>query len=84
MSRRTQANVSQIQSAMASAQPSAFRDALVVGVAGDRLELLTLTGDVLSVTVADAGLALSLGEPVAYHPVADILAVGATWVTARA
>jgi hypothetical protein len=70
-----------IQAAVANASPSAWRDGLVVARDGDAVTVVLLDGDVrvLSTIAAPA-----VGEPVAVHPVAEVLAVGSAWYSARA
>jgi len=69
-----------IQRVMACASPSSWRDALVLSTAGGAVALATLTGEVVRVST-DAPLAA--GDPVAYHPVAEVLALGQDWYPAR-
>ena len=69
-----------IQRVMACASPSSWRDALVLSAVGGSVELATLNGDVVRIST-DAPLAA--GDPVAYHPVAEVLALGADWYPAR-
>ena len=69
-----------IQRVMACASPSAWRDPIVVSAVGGILELTTLTGE----THRIASFApVAVGEPVALHPVAEVLAVGDDWYPAR-
>jgi len=46
--------------------------------------LARLDGAVNALRFTGAALDLAVGEPVAYHPVSEILAAGDAWVTARA
>lgn len=69
-----------IQRVMACASPSSWRDALVVSAFGGVAELATLGGESVVVST-DAPVAA--GDPVAYHPVAEILALGNAWFSAR-
>jgi hypothetical protein len=69
-----------IQRVMACASPSSWRDAVVVTSVDGILELATLTGETLHV-VSEAPVAV--GEPVAVHPVAEVLALGDDWYPAR-
>jgi hypothetical protein len=69
-----------IQRVMACASPSGWRDALVLSVASGTVELATLAGSVERV-VTDAPLAV--GDPVAWHPLAEVLALGDAWYPAR-
>ena len=73
---------------MAAANPIAWRDALVARVAGAELddtqvELAFLDGTSTVLRVVGPQVDLAVGEPVAYHPVAEILSAGDRWVTAR-
>ncbi len=70
---------------LAAATPSRFQDALVVSVSGSVAELVLLgSGTVVRVWNHEAlGAVLAVGEPVALHPVYDVLAVGDDWVSIR-
>ncbi len=85
MNRPTQTtfDVLAIQRCMAEANPLAWRDAFVVEIADTwvGIALLDVASEVLRVVGPQVDLAV--GEPVAYHPVAEILAVGGRWTTAR-
>lgn len=61
-----------IQERVASASPSAWRDALVGRSAEGSIELVLLDGDTRVVWNHDA-LGLAAGDPVAWHPVAGII-----------
>lgn len=80
MPNRTPADVLPIQRAVATASPSAWRDALVVSRAGDALTVALLDGRVWTLSTLAAA---PPGEPVAVHPVAEVVAVGGTWYSAR-
>ncbi|MER7796965.1 nuclease [Microbacterium sp. NPDC096154] len=80
MSNRATQEVLPVQRAVASAWPSAWIDALVMCSDASGIALATLAGDDLAV---DAIVSLAPGEPVAFHPVAEVLAVGGTLVRAR-
>ena len=69
-----------IQRVMACASPSGWRDALVLSAADGAAELATLAGDIVRVSTTAP---LAAGEPVAYHPVAEVLARGTDWYPAR-
>jgi hypothetical protein len=69
-----------IQRVMACASPSSWRDALVLSVADGAVELATLAGEVVRVATEAPVVA---GDPVAYHAVAEVLALGAEWYPAR-
>lgn len=66
-----------IQQAVAAASPSAWQDALVVGVGRDgHLELVTvIDGEQVSLW-HHTNLDVGAGEPVAWHAVAGVLAAG--------
>jgi len=77
---RTRIDVLPIQEVVANASPRAWRDGLVVTREADALTVLLLDGDaVVLTTPAD----VAPGEPVAVHPVAEVLAAGGTWYSAR-
>ncbi len=69
-----------IQTAVAAASPSAWRDGLVVGRERDAVTVGLLDGGAV---VLSTSAAPEPGEPVAVHPVAEILAVGGAWYSAR-
>ncbi len=80
MSDNTTTRILAIQRVVACASPSGWRDAFVVAVANGSVELVTLEGAVVLIaTEAPVGV----GEPVAYHPVAEVLALGDAWYSAR-
>jgi len=70
-----------IQSIVATASPGAWRDGLVAAREQDALTVVLLDGDV---RVLSTSAAPEIGEPVALHPVAEVLAVGGVWFSARA
>lgn len=64
------------QEVVAAASPTAYRDAIVVAVHAGRVHLAEIaTGSALRLW-HHSPVALSVGEPVAFHPVAGLLAVG--------
>lgn len=69
-----------IQRVMACASPSSWRDALVLAVVDDVVELVTLSGSTVRVATEAP---VAAGDPVAYHPVAEVLALGTDWYPAR-
>jgi hypothetical protein len=77
---RTRNDVLPIQEIVATASPSAWRDGLVAARRGDELTVVLLDGQeaVLTTLATPAP-----GEPVAVHPVAEIIAVGGAWYSAR-
>jgi len=84
MNRQTTFEVSAIQRCMAVANPRAWRDAVVAEAADTWVGLAFLDGTSEVLRVVGLQVDLAVGEPVAYHPVAEILAAGDRWVTARA
>ncbi|PZF57725.1 nuclease [Curtobacterium sp. MCSS17_008] len=84
MSRTTPSTILPIQRAMAGANPRAWRDGLVVEVHDESVTVLLLEGTVTTLRVADARGTAVVGDPVAHHPVAEILTVGGRSATARA
>ena len=71
-----------IQERVASASPSAWRDALVTSSLNGALELAFFDGETRSLWNHDA-LGLSAGEPVAWHPVAGLLSAAGQFRSAR-
>lgn len=89
MNRHTTFEVLAIQRCMADANPIAWRDAIVAEVpnaefADSWVGLAYLDGSSEVLRVVGLQVDLAVGEPVAYHPVAEILSAGDRWVTARA
>lgn len=89
MNRQTTFQVLAIQRCMAVANPIAWRDALVAEISSTefddtQIELEFLDGPSTVLRVVGLQVDLAVGEPVAYHPVAEVLSVGDRWVTARA
>ncbi len=80
MSDNTTTRILAIQRVVACASPSGWRDALVTSVADGSVEIATLAGVYLRVTTEAP---LTVGEPIAYHPVAEVLARGDDWYAAR-
>jgi hypothetical protein len=80
MSDNTTTRILAIQRVVACASPSGWRDAFVVAVADGVVELTTFAGT-LERVITDAPVAV--GEPVAYHPVAEVIALGQEWYSAR-
>lgn len=80
MAIRTSADVLPIQRAVACASPRSWHDALVVASEPGILRVALLDGRELELgTLAD----LAAGEPVAVHEVAELVAVGDEWFSAR-
>jgi hypothetical protein len=61
-----------IQERVASASPSAWRDALVTHVADGSIEVVLLDGEAHTLWNHDQ-LGLAIGEPIAWHQVAGII-----------
>lgn len=80
MSDSTTTRILAIQRVVACASPTGWLDAFVISVAGDLVELATLAGSIEQVTT-DAPV--GVGEPVGYHAVAEVIALGQEWYTAR-
>lgn len=80
MLNRNDLDVLPIQHAVANASPSAWLDGLALWAPFGEAHVLLLDGSVLKVTTSAE---IQAGEPVAFHPVAEILAVGATRTRAR-
>jgi hypothetical protein len=80
VSHRHHVDVLPIQRVVATASPTAWRDGLVASAAPGALTVALLDGaPVTLVTRASA----APGEPVAVHPVAEVVAVGGAWYSAR-
>lgn len=83
MSHTIPSTVLPIQRAMANATPSSWRDGLVFDADGTEATVAFLDGSTARLRLSVAGVALSAGEPVAFHPVAEILNAGGGATTAR-
>lgn len=83
MSRTISQAVLPIQRAMATANPSAWWDGLVIGSSGAEVTVAHLDGSVSRLRVVGPAVELVAGEPVAYHPVAEILDTSRLATTAR-
>lgn len=80
MPQHTRVDVLPIQEVVATASPSAWRDGLVRAQGDAEVTVVLLDGDErVLVTRATP----QPGEPVAVHPVAELLAVGGVWYAAR-
>ena len=77
---RTRIDVLPIQEAVAAASPSAWRDGIAVSRIHDALTVALLDGEV---TVVTTRATPTPGEPVAVHPVAEVVAIGGAWYSAR-
>jgi hypothetical protein len=80
MSDNTTTRILAIQRVVACASPSGWRDAVVVAVEDGFVQLVTLAGAIEQVAT-DAPVLV--GEPVGYHPVAEVIALGSEWYPAR-
>lgn len=80
MPNHARTDVLPIQAAVASASPSAWRDGLVRTQGDAQVTVVLLDGDVRVLTTRATP---QPGEPVAVHPVAELLAVGGAWYAAR-
>lgn len=69
---------------MAWAHPSRWEDGFVVETHGNILVVATLEGAMKEIRVVGRAVELVAGEPVAYHPVAELLHAGGARVTAVA
>ncbi|HWR85517.1 MAG TPA: nuclease [Rhodoglobus sp.] len=81
MTNRSELGVLAIQHVVADASPGAWRDAIVVACMPGSLQLAPLDGGSLVVSTAAEA---ALGEPVAFHPVAEILSAHGERARARA
>ena len=80
MSDNTTTQILAIQRVVACASPSGWRDAFVVAVSDGIVELATFSGAAERLTTEAP---VAVGEPVAFHPVAEVLALGSEWYAAR-
>ena len=80
MPNRTRIDLLPIQEAVATASPSAWRDGLVVSREPDAITVALLDG---GATVLATRAAPAIGEPVAVHLVAEVVALGGAWYAAR-
>ena len=83
MSRTISSTVHPIQRCMASANPSAWWDGLVVAADGAGVSLALLDGSTVRLRVVGPSVDIAVGEPVAYHPVAELLSASAVVTTSR-
>lgn len=80
MPNRIRFDVLPIQEAVATASPRAWRDGVVTDQGPGELTIALLDGTWRTLaTRAD----FAVGEPVAVHPVAELVAAGTTWYAAR-
>ncbi len=83
MSSRIISTVFPIQRVMARANASAWEDGVVAEATGNTLVIADLDGAITKLRVVGPAVGLVAGEPVAYHPVAEILHIGHAQLTAR-
>ncbi|WP_188754886.1 nuclease [Microbacterium album] len=69
-----------VQRAVAAAWPSAWIDAIAMRADAQGIVVVTLAGDEVALA---AGAHVEPGEPVAFHPVAEVLSVRGALVRAR-
>lgn len=80
MPQPTRVDVLPIQEVVATASPTAWRDGIVVAQGDALVTVALLDGDTRTLTTRATP---DPGEPVAVHPVAELLAVGGEWFAAR-
>ena len=80
MPNRTRIDLLPIQEAVATASPRAWRDGLVISREAGSITVALLDGGATELTT---GAAPAIGEPVAVHLVAEVVAVGSAWYSAR-
>lgn len=84
MSRTISSTVHPIQRCMAASNPSAWWDGLVVDADGTTVTVALLNGATVELRVVGPAVDVAVGEPVAYHSVAELLSASAILTTARA
>jgi hypothetical protein len=80
VSNRPRIDVLPIQEVVASASPRAWRDGLVASSSPGTVTVALLDGALVTLATRAAP---APGEPVAVHPVAELVAVGGAWYSAR-
>jgi len=83
MSRTISSTVHPIQRCMAASNPSAWWDGLVMAADGSTATLALLNGATVQLRIIGPAVDIAVGEPVAYHPVAELLSASAILTTAR-
>ncbi|MCI9859133.1 nuclease [Microbacterium proteolyticum] len=83
MSRTISSTVHPIQRCMAASNPSAWWDGLMVQADRATITLALLNDATVKLRVAGPRVDIAVGEPVAYHPVAELLSASAILTTAR-
>jgi len=84
MSRTISSTVHPIQRCMAASNPSAWWDGLVIDSDGSTAMIALLNGSRVQLRIVGPAVDIAVGEPVAYHPVAELLSASAITTTARA
>ncbi|WP_082485085.1 nuclease [Microbacterium sp. Leaf151] len=84
MSRTISSTVHPIQRCMAASNPSAWWDGLVVDADGTTVTVALINGATVELQVVGPAVDVAVGEPVAFHPVAELLSASAILTTARA
>lgn len=83
MSRTISSTVHPIQRCMAAANPAAWWDGLVTHAEGAEATIALLNGATVQVRIVGPAVDIAAGEPVAYHPIAELLSASAVLTTAR-
>ncbi len=83
MSRTISSTVHPIQRCMAASNPSAWWDGLVIEADGSTATVALLNGSMVQLRIVGPAIYIAVGEPVAYHPVAELLSASAIITTAR-
>ena len=83
MSRTISSTVHPIQRCMAASNPSAWWDGLVLEADGSVATVALLNGATVQLRIVGPAVDITVGEPVAYHPVAELLSASAILTTAR-
>ncbi|MDQ1137768.1 MULTISPECIES: nuclease [Microbacterium] len=84
MSRTISSTVHPIQRCMAASNPSAWWDGLVIAADGASVTVALLNGSTTELRIVGPAVDIAVGEPVAFHPVAELLSASAILTTARA
>ena len=69
---------------MAASNPSAWWDGLVIEADGSSTTVALLNGTTVQLRIVGPAVDIAVGEPVAYHPVAELLSASAILTPARA
>ena len=83
MYRTISSTVHPIQRCMAAANPAAWWDGLATHADGAEATIALLNGAAVRVRIVGPAVDIAAGEPVAYHPVAELLSASAVLTTAR-